>query len=264
MTATSSGEPPPGSPGPRSSSSTAKLTPRPASAARPRQRPNATIGERERRREPEQRRSSRWWSTSAHASPSGDLDRTSCTASPSETSGAPGPLGSGVATCSPRAAPSVTRTTAVPQPFTFPAGGSAPSTGSGHASRSTALTVPGTCCCDWPAGDRPVSPGQSQAIPASVTTASGTTTTRAAYLARLDSGPDRRAWWAPMGRRRLLGQRLTVMSASSRSDASRSWATLPCSWATACCSSCDLTSAYGGIFCCACWPAAACCFLACW
>lgn len=62
-----------------------------------------------------------------------------------------------------------------------------------------------------------------------------------------------------------LPERLIVMSASSRSCSTRSVATEPTRWDSACSSSWALTFSYGGIACCCppCWPICACCSLAC-
>ena len=60
----------------------------------------------------------RWWSTTAKARPSGLVVSSRTTSSPSVIERAPGPLGSGTVTSAPSSAPLVTRTCAVPQPFT--------------------------------------------------------------------------------------------------------------------------------------------------
>ena len=196
----SSGGSPPRIAGTTKSTSTTKVTPSPTSAVTPRSRPNATRATTKASAsihscEP------RWWSTTAQVMPSGVSVLMRITPSPSASSGAPGPLGSGASSSPLRGAPSTESssraTYAVPQPLT--SSGSS----SSHSTRSSAVTVPVTSGSRlWPSGVGRGS-GHSQTIATSVMTARGAMTSSASRCRPAESSAlecrGRWEWWAPMG-----------------------------------------------------------------
>lgn len=183
--ATSTGDSPARIAGITKNSSTAKVTPSPASAVTPRHLPKATSASR--KAAPTTHRPTvRWWSTMVNTTPSGLSLRIRTTASPSSTSGAPVPLGRGTTIGSSPAGASASRTCADPQPLT--SSGSC----SGQASRATPTTVPSTSAAESPSTGGLLE-GHSSAMATTMSRPAGTRTMRA----RRRSGP-----WRGVVRRR--------------------------------------------------------------